>query len=186
MVSTRSSPALELFRFKILPCTEPDTGKGALAAISPDGNFVVNVEDQNGQQSLWLRNAPKAEKYKYELADSNTQVMPPRPFRYLGVRFSPDGNYLYFVRGESGQRQRSLFRAPVLGGTAQKLISGVDSNITFSPYGASFAYSAADSPEIGKFRLVVHSVETGEEKTLVTGAMNQFLADPAGSKSTEN
>ena len=123
-----------------------DTGKGALAAISPDGKFVVNVEDQNGQQSLWLRNAPKAEKYKYELADSNTQVMPPSPFRYLGVRFSPDGNYLYFVRGESGQRQRSLFRAPVLGGTAQKLISGVDSNITFSPDGASFALFCSGQP----------------------------------------
>jgi eukaryotic-like serine/threonine-protein kinase len=158
-----------------------DTGKGALTAISPDGKFVLNVEDQNGQQSLWLRNAPKAENYKYELADSNTQVMPPGPFRYLGVRFSPDGNYLYFVRGERGQGQRSLFRAPVLGGAPQKLISGVDSNITFSPNGANFVYSAANSPEVGKFRLVVHSLESGADKTLVAGTMNQFLADPTWS-----
>src|SRR5579863_4076579 len=35
-----------------------DTGKAALAAISRDGKYIVNVEDDNGQQSLWLRNVP--------------------------------------------------------------------------------------------------------------------------------
>ncbi|MGA7921447.1 MAG: protein kinase [Candidatus Acidiferrales bacterium] len=158
-----------------------DTGKGKLAAISPDGKFVLNVEDENGQQSLWLRNAPKAEKYKYQLSDSNTQVMPPGPLRYLGVRFSPDGNYLYFVRGEAGQKQNSIFRAPVLGGTPQKIVTGANTNITLSPEGTSFAYSVRDSPETGRFRLVVHSLEIGDDKTLVTGPMKQFLADPAWS-----
>jgi Tol biopolymer transport system component len=38
-----------------------------------------------------------------------------------------------------------------------------------------------NNPELGKFRLVVHSLETGEGKTLVVGPGNQFLADPAWS-----
>ena len=149
-----------------------ETGKVKLVAISPDGKYILSVVSDKGQQSLWLRNVP---------TNSNTQVMPPEPVQYLGVRFSPDGNYLYFVRGEPGQALKNLYRAPVLGGTPQKLVTDVDTNITFSPDGRNLAYSVLNNPELGKFRLVVHSLETGEDKTLVTGAANQVLYDPAWS-----
>ncbi len=149
-----------------------ETGKVTRAAISPDGKYILSVVGDKGQQSLWLRNVP---------TNSNTQVMPPEPLRYIGVRFSPDGNYLYFVRGEMGKLLHYLYRAPVLGGTPQKLITDVDTNITFSPDGRSLAYVVQNNPELGKFRLVVYSLETGEGKTLVTGNMNQSLYDPAWS-----
>ncbi len=71
-----------------------ENGKARLVAISPDGKYILNVVEDKGQQSLWLRNVP---------TNSNTQVMPPEAVQYLGVRFSPDGNYLYFVRGEPGK-----------------------------------------------------------------------------------
>jgi eukaryotic-like serine/threonine-protein kinase len=149
-----------------------ETGKAGLVAISPDGKYILSVVDDKGQQSLWLRNVP---------TNSNTQVMPPEAVQYLGVRFSPDGNYLYFVRGEPGQAVRFLYRAPVLGGTPQKLGTDVDTNITFSPDGHSVAYSVMNNPELGKFRLMTYSLETGEGKALVTGNMNQALLDPAWS-----
>ena len=149
-----------------------DAGKAHLVALSPDGKYILNVLDDKGQQSLWLRNVP---------TNSNTQVMPPEPVRYQGVRFSPDGNYLYFVRGEPGQALRYLYRAPVLGGTPQKLITDVDSNITFSPDGRSLAYEVSNNPGLGKFRLVIYSLATGESKTLVSGDMNDALYDPAWS-----
>jgi eukaryotic-like serine/threonine-protein kinase len=148
------------------------TGKIELVAISPDGKYILDVVGENGQHSLWLRNVP---------TNSNTQVMPPEPVEYSSVRFSPDGNYLYFVRAEMGQAVNYLYRAPILGGTPQKLVTDVDDNITFSPDGRSLAYKVGNNPEFGKFRLVVHSLETGEEKTLVTGAMNQLLYEPAWS-----
>ena len=76
--------------------------------------------DDNGQQSLWLRNIP---------TNSNTQVVAPAPVTYMGLRFSPDGNYLYFVRSEMGSRSlKYLYRAPVLGGNPQKLVTDIDSN----------------------------------------------------------
>jgi serine/threonine protein kinase len=149
-----------------------NTGKARLVAISSDSKYVLNVNEDNGQQSLWLRNVATS---------SNTQVLPPEPVQYIGVRFSPDGNYLYFVRGEMGQSLHYLYRAPVLGGTPQKLVTDVDTNIALSPDGRSFAYSVGNNPEIGKFRLVVHSLETGEEKNLLLGNMSQFLGDPAWS-----
>jgi eukaryotic-like serine/threonine-protein kinase len=156
--------------FSVRKITE--TGKAKFVAISPDGKYILNVAEDKGQQSLWLRNVA---------TNSNTQVMPPESALYRGVRFSPDGNYLYFVRTEPGESRNNVYRAPVLGGTPQQLVTDVDSNITFSPDGRNFAYSVYNSPEIGKFRLVIHSLETGEGKTLVTDNVNQFLADPAWS-----
>ena len=165
-----SSRPVPFQNFSVNKVTE--TGKAKLVAISPDGKYILSVVDDKGQQSLWLRNVP---------TNSNTQVMSPEPVQYLGVRFSPDGNYLYFVRGEPGQALKYLYRAPVLGGTPQKLVTDVDTNITFSPDGHSLAYSVQNNPELGKFRLVIYSLETGEGKTLVTGSTNQTLFDPAWS-----
>ena len=75
--------------------------------------------------------------------------------------------------GSQGQSLKYLYRAPVLGGTPQKLVTDVDTNITFSPDGRSLAYVVLNNPELGKFRLVTYSLDTGEGKTLVTGNMNQ-------------
>src|SRR5580658_1208472 len=149
-----------------------ETGKARLVAISPDGKYILNVLEENGREGLWLRNIP---------TNSNTPVMPPEPLQYLGVQFSPDGNYLYFVRGEPGQALKFLYRAPVLGGTPQKLVTDVDTNVTFSPDGRSLAYVVNNNPELGKFRLVTYSIESGEGKTLVLGTANQFLNYPAWS-----
>ena len=149
-----------------------ETGNARLVAISPDAKYILSVMNDKGQQSLWLRNVP---------TNSNTQVMPPEPVQYVGVRFSPDGNYLYFVRGEPGQPMKFLYRAPVLGGTPQKLVTDVDTNITFSPDGRSLAYMVNNNPEFGKFRLVTYAIETGEGKTLVVGSADQLLWDPAWS-----
>ena len=149
-----------------------ETGKVRRVAIAPDGKYILSVVDNRGQQSLWLRNVP---------TNSNTQVMPPEAVQYLGVRFSPDGNYLYFVRGEPGEALKLLYRAPVLGGTPQKLVTDVDTNITFSPDGRSLAYVVMNNPALGKLRLVTYSLESGESKTLVSGEMSLRLADPAWS-----
>jgi len=87
------------------------TGKATLVAISPDWKYLLHVMDNAGQQSLWLQNIP---------TNSNTQVVGPAQVEYQGLRFSLDGNYLYFVRSETGSRSlKYLYRAPVLGGTPQ-------------------------------------------------------------------
>ncbi len=109
-----------------------NNGHVSLARISPDGKYLLHVLDENGLQSLWLRHIPTG---------SNTQVVTPAATRYAGLTFSPDGNYIYFVRrDDSEQAIASLYDAPMLGGTPRLLIKDVDSPIAFSPDGQRFAY----------------------------------------------
>jgi len=157
--------------FSVTKVTE--TGKAALVAISPDGKYILNVVNDNSLESLWIRHVP---------TNSNTQVVPPAQVRYFGLRFSPDGNYLYFVRSELGNPElRYLYRAPVLGGTPQKLVTDIDSNITFSPDGRKFAFILWNNPDLGKYRLIIRSLESGEQTTLTSGPLSAELDDPAWS-----
>jgi serine/threonine protein kinase len=149
------------------------TGKATLVAISPDGKYLLHVLDDAGQQSLLLQNIP---------TNSTTQVVAPGPFGYQGLRFSPDGNYLYFTRLEPGsQSLKYLYRAPVLGGTPQKLVTDIDSNISLSPDGKRFAYLLANNPKLGEYRVIIRSAEGSEEKTIATGPLNEAQLDVAWS-----
>jgi eukaryotic-like serine/threonine-protein kinase len=151
-----------------------DSGDAASAAISPDGKYLLTLMRTNGLASLWLRNVP---------TNSNTQVQPPADVYYNGLRFSPDGNYFYFVRSDPGNPElKFLYRAPLLGGTPQKLASDVDSNITLSPDGKKLAFVRYDNPEPGKYRLIVQAAEGGgDESTLASGPNSQSLYSPAWS-----
>src|SRR5208282_8587 len=150
-----------------------DTGKASQVAISPDGKYVLNGMDEGGKQSLWLRNLP---------TNSNTQVVAPAEVYYRHLSFSPDGNYLYFIRTEPGSEELEyLYRAPLLGGTPEKLVTDIDSNITFSPDGRRFAFFRDNNPEAGKYRLLVTPVGGGEETILSSGSLTSGLYDPAWS-----
>jgi serine/threonine protein kinase len=158
--------------FSLTKITE--NGKATQVALSPDGKYILNVMTDGSQESLWLRNIP---------SNGSAQVIPPSAQgNYYGLRFSPDGDYFYFSRSEVGSITfRNLYRAPVLGGTPEKVLADIDSNITFSRDGRKFAYLVSNDPEMGKYRLVVRSVETGEEKAVTGGSVNEFLGYPAWS-----
>ncbi|HTZ47307.1 MAG TPA: protein kinase [Verrucomicrobiae bacterium] len=165
------SQAAPFQNFSVSKITE--TGKATEVAISPDGKYILSVLADNGQQSLWLRNIP---------TNSNTQVVAPSPVIYRGLRFSPDGNYLYFVRAESGSNSLGyLYRVPVLGGTPEKLVTDIDTNLSFSPDGKKIVYGTANSPKAGEYRVTIHSLESGEEKQVTTGPLNEQVLDPAWS-----
>ena len=166
---SRARPA-PFRNFSVSKATQ--TGKATLVAISPDGKYLLHVMDDGGQQSLWLQNIP---------TNSNTLVAP-GPFGYVGLRFSPDGNYLYFVRLEPGsQSLKYLYRVPVLGGTPQKLVTDIDSNISLSPDGKKFAYLLGNNPKVGEYRLIIRSAEGSDEKTIATGPLNEVVFDLAWS-----
>jgi eukaryotic-like serine/threonine-protein kinase len=151
-----------------------DSGTATLAGISPDGKYIVSLMHDNGLYSLWLRNIP---------TNSNTQVQSPADvYYYYGLTFSNDGNYFYFIRTDPGNPAlRFLYRAPLLGGTPQKLLSDIDSTITFSPDGSKIAFLRYDNPVAGKYQLIIHSLDGGDEKVLASGPNTQQLASPTWS-----
>ena len=117
-----------------------NNGHVAHAAISPDGKYLLQAQEEKGLQSLWLHHIPTG---------SNTEVVEPAATSYGGLTFSPDGNYIYFVRRDEQEEAYSvLFSAPVLGGNPRILIKDIDSPITFSPDGQHFAFlrELHDSP----------------------------------------
>ena len=151
-----------------------DTGLASVAAISADGKFILNVQNDNGQQSLWLRNVPSG---------SDTQIIAPAPVTYRSVNFSPDGNYIYFQRG-IGRTPNILdeFRAPLLGGEPQMVAHDIDTNVSFSPDGSRMAFFRDNNPSAGRMRLISISPDGKDEKILLEAKLySAYLVQPAWS-----
>ena len=139
-----------------------ETSRSFLAAISPDGKYVLNAQrDANGQQSLWLRNVA---------TNSNTVVAPASFDRYQFLTFSPDSNYLYFVRAEPSEvHVSSLYRMPVLGGNVERVVHHIDPKVTFSPDGARMAFGRHNGTT-GTSEILLAGVDGSSEKTLYSGS----------------
>jgi eukaryotic-like serine/threonine-protein kinase len=135
-----------------------NSGKAGLTAISPDGRYVLSMINNKGLQALWLHNLPTS---------SDTQVIPPAPVAYKSLAFSPDGNYLYFIKATDAINTTfDLFRTPVLGGTPQTIIRGIDSDIAFSHDGKRIAFARVNDPEAGKYRLMTSNLNGGDEQVV--------------------
>jgi serine/threonine protein kinase len=109
-----------------------NNGHISQVAISPDGKYLLQALEEGGQQSLWLRHIPSM---------TNKEVLAPALTRYQGLSFSPDGNYIYFLRrDEQNESESQLYSASVLGGAPRVIIDDVDSPVSFSPDGQHFVF----------------------------------------------
>jgi serine/threonine protein kinase len=135
-----------------------NSGKAVAAAISPDGKYIVSVVNDNGKQSLWLRNVPSG---------SNTQVLEPDSYGIRSPGFSPDGSFIFYRKAtDATQNEFRVYRMPVLGGTPQVSASDADAGPAFSPDGKRIAYIRANDPEAGKYRLLSSNLDGSDEKIL--------------------
>jgi Tol biopolymer transport system component/DNA-binding winged helix-turn-helix (wHTH) protein len=110
-----------------------DTGDIDLAAISPDGRYVVYARRVGEKVSLHMR----------QLASGgDAEILPADAVDFVGLAFSPDGNYLYFARSDRDDPgYKYLYVMPALGGPARKLITDIDSPPSFSPDGRQFVFT---------------------------------------------
>jgi serine/threonine protein kinase len=131
---SRHSAPFDKISFKRLT----DTGDVGIAAISPDGNYMVYSVTRAGKQSLRMRHLA---------TNSDTQIVAPSESDYRTIAFSPDGNFYYFNRAEGSNVYRNLYRVPVLGGDPQLIVKDIDSNISFSPDGSRFMFRRDVFPE---------------------------------------
>jgi eukaryotic-like serine/threonine-protein kinase len=141
-----------------------NNGKTIAVAISPDAKYLLSVIDDNGKQSLWLRHVP---------TNSDTQVIAPADAIYQDLAFSPDGDYIYFLRAvDKVGESHNLLRASVLGGTPQVIVQDVDTRVSFAPDGRRFAFIRGMYPDAGKFELLTASADGTNELKFAVGPVD--------------
>ncbi len=155
LTAKRDKPAPSFQTAKFTRLTT--AGKASGVAISPDGKYVVHVQDDGGQQSLWTRQVA---------TQSNVQIVAPAAVRYSGLIFSPDGNYLYYTAFSQELAQAVLFQVPTLGGPPKKLLGNVSSiAVSFSPDGKQFAFVRPTPRE--EFTLMIANADGNEERKIM-------------------
>ena len=142
------------------------TGKARRVAISPDGKYVAYVTGEAGEQSLWVRQTATR---------SDIQIIPPTAVYYGGLTFSPDGNYVYYVRSLNAYLAGALYQIPALGGESRKLVDRLDSPVAFSPEGKRVAF-VRENPG-SETALVVAGADGSEERQLSARKIPNLFTD---------
>jgi Tol biopolymer transport system component len=98
---------------------------------------------------------------------SNVQVLAPEQASYVAVSFTPDGNYIMFVRSDKSTTNfRYLYQMPVLGGTPKQLVRDVDSAPSFSPDGKELAFNRG-VVDAATNNLIIAKADGSNERVLV-------------------
>ena len=136
-----------------------ENGKASTVAIAPDGRYIVYVLRDAEKQSLWVRNVATR---------SDVQVLAPDVVEIGGLSFSPDGNYIYFVRSDkSTNNYRYLYQMPVLGGSPRQLVRDIDTPVDFSPDGKQIVFQRGD-PEKDVIEIRIAQADGSGERLLAT------------------
>lgn len=127
------------------------------AAISPDGKSIAFVKDEAGKHSIMLWQVATA--MEREIVSSVAKT------KYKGLAFFPDGEYLSYLKTEGDSTD--LYRVATFNGVSRKLVTKVDTPVSFSPDGTHFTFVrySADARET---TLIIADANGNNERTLKT------------------
>jgi Tol biopolymer transport system component/predicted Ser/Thr protein kinase len=135
-----------------------EIGNVQRAAISPDGKYLAYASGGVAQQSLWLRQVA---------THTDIRISQPEGGVLLGLTFSHDSNYVYYVRRLTSLSSSDVYRVPSLGGEPQKLATNVfNSGVTLSPDDKQIAFVHAGAG--GETSVVVIGSDGSAERKLAT------------------
>ena len=160
----RAAAPFERMRFSMLT----SNGQAVCAAISPDGKYVVTALRDGARESLWLRQA---------MATNGIQVVAPADVHFQGVTFAPDSSAIYYVAYEQNNPVAALYRVGVLGGTASRVLSDIDSAVAFSPDARRLAFVRNDPRTQTGALIVANADGTGERKLATRRAPDFFSVE---------
>jgi serine/threonine protein kinase len=151
------------------------SGKENLAAISQDGRYVAyasggsyalnNNQTKNG---LWLS----------QVHGGTVQRIPLAEAYYVGLTFSRDGDFIYFVQTQNDDPLVTgvLYKIPLLEGRAQRLITDIDSPVSLSPDGKRVAFLRHAPAKNQSTLFIANEDGTGERPLAVHKYENAIFA----------
>ena len=150
-------------------------GNVVSAALSPDAKQVAYIQENPGQQSIWL----------VQLATHiHVQVIPPSDIAYRQISFSHDGDYIFFAKHEESQPS-DLYRIPTLKGPEIKLVDDIDGAFSLSSDDQKVVYRRRDRIT-REDTLYITDLNSRQERTLVTRKgpdwIRAFSLSPDGKK----
>jgi len=161
---SRRSHEWDLQAMKLSRLTQ--SGNAVSVAISPDGHYVVYALREGEKQGLNVRQVATG---------SDVQILPPDEVVIYGLTFSPDANYIDFVRSEKNNPINTfLYRIPTLGGSSHLVMqSGMDFPTSYSPDGARFAFLRVNGG--GQVDLLIANADGSNERVLATRPYLDFF-----------
>src|SRR6266700_3211688 len=146
------------------------SGNAANVAVSSDGRYVVYVLREGEKQSLNVRQV---------VTGSDVQILPPDEIAIYGLTFSPDANYIDFVRSEKNNPYNTyLYRIPVLGGTPYLVMhGGIDGSNSYSPDGTQIAFLRVRPDNAQQIDVLIAKTDGSHERVLAT---RPYLDLPTG------
>ena len=139
--------------------TQTSRGDVTEAAISLDGRYLAYLTGEVGKSSVRVRQVATG---------SDVEVVPSEEGLFEGLSFSPDGNYLYYLkRRRDTPNYRALMQVPSLGGASRERAFDVDSRASFSPDGKRAVF-ARGIPQERKTEIVVLDLDSGQERPLAS------------------
>lgn len=148
-----------------------NVGKSTHAAISPDGKYVAYVLKDPAGQSLWI---------KYTSTLKSVQVAPPANISYGQLAFSPDSNYIFFLRESAMMHENALYAIPLLGGGQRKVTEDLGTVYSVSSDGKRLAFTRLSQNQ-ENIDLMVANIDGTSEQKVATRTGEYWLDCPAWS-----
>jgi eukaryotic-like serine/threonine-protein kinase len=175
-------PGIDYGKITITKLSEPDRVENA--AISPDGKYLAVVASNGqGQESLYVKQLATGSRVRLASFAGDS---------FLGLSFSPDGQYVYYPRKKTDQAVM-LHRLPILGGEEKRLpvSPAADANgvphFALSPDGQRIAYLKEEIGGDGTGLMVSRLDGTGEQRIVsrkVPEQLGVFAWSPGGERIT--
>jgi eukaryotic-like serine/threonine-protein kinase len=147
--------------------TLTSNGKATIAAVSPDGRYLVYTLRDKGLRTVFL---------KQIATGSEVAILPPSETRgTYGFAFTRDGNYLYITLWQVGSVKTRLVVVPTLGGTPREILEDLDSGPALSPDEKSIAFVRYDYKRALRHLVVASADGTGQRIILTRGGPLDFM-----------
>jgi eukaryotic-like serine/threonine-protein kinase len=154
---TQAKSAFQHYRMSRLT----STGNVSEVALSPEGRYLAYFTTAPAGHELWVQ----------QIASStNVRILGPVPsdLDVYNPDFSPDGNYIYYLRYDNKRETSDLMRLPTVGGNPVKVLTGIGA-FSLSRDGLKIAFRRTNRDVTPReYYLKVSNPDGSNERTLLT------------------